>query len=97
MGYRTVYTDHSLWGFRDAASINVNKILKFTLSDVDHAIAVSHTCKENLVMRTSVSADAVSAIPNAVDPTRFTPDLDRRPGGGIGIDAGPADGTANRT
>jgi phosphatidylinositol glycan class A protein len=43
MGYRACYTDHSLFGFADAASINVNKYLKATLSDVDHCICVSHT------------------------------------------------------
>ena len=43
MGLRTVFTDHSLFGFADAASILTNKLLKFTLSDVDHVICVSHT------------------------------------------------------
>ncbi|KAJ5613028.1 Phosphatidylinositol N-acetylglucosaminyltransferase gpi3 subunit [Penicillium lagena] len=43
MGLRTVFTDHSLFGFADAASILTNKLLKFTLSDIDHAICVSHT------------------------------------------------------
>jgi phosphatidylinositol glycan class A protein len=43
MGLRTVFTDHSLFGFADAASILTNKLLKFILSDVDHVICVSHT------------------------------------------------------
>ncbi|KAL8407747.1 hypothetical protein RB594_006545 [Gaeumannomyces avenae] len=43
MGLRTVFTDHSLFGFADPASILTNKLLKFTLSDVDHVICVSHT------------------------------------------------------
>jgi phosphatidylinositol glycan class A protein len=43
MGLRTCFTDHSLYGFADAASILTNKLLKFTLSDVDHVICVSHT------------------------------------------------------
>lgn len=43
MGLRTVFTDHSLFGFADAGSILANKMLKFTLSDVDHVICVSHT------------------------------------------------------
>jgi phosphatidylinositol N-acetylglucosaminyltransferase subunit A len=43
MGLRTVYTDHSLFGFADATSILTNKLLKFTLSDVDHVICVSNT------------------------------------------------------
>jgi phosphatidylinositol glycan class A protein len=46
MGLRTVFTDHSLFGFADAASILTNKLLKFTLSDVDHVICVSHTWLE---------------------------------------------------
>ena len=53
MGYKTVFTDHSLFGFSDAACININKILKFFLSDIDHAISVSHTSKENLSLRAS--------------------------------------------
>lgn len=43
MGIRTVLTDHSLFGFADAASILSNKLLKFILSDVDHVICVSNT------------------------------------------------------
>jgi phosphatidylinositol glycan class A protein len=43
MGLRTVFTDHSLFGFADAGSILTNKLLKFTMSDVDHVICVSHT------------------------------------------------------
>jgi phosphatidylinositol glycan class A protein len=43
MGLRTAFTDHSLFGFADAGTILTNKLLKFTLSDVDHSICVSHT------------------------------------------------------
>ena len=43
MGLKTVFTDHSLFGFADGGSILANKMLKFTLSDVDHVICVSHT------------------------------------------------------
>lgn len=43
MGLKAVFTDHSLFGFADASSILTNKLLKFTLSDVDHVICVSHT------------------------------------------------------
>ena len=43
MGIKTVFTDHSLFGFADAASILTNKLLKATLSSVDAAICVSHT------------------------------------------------------
>ena len=43
MGLKSCFTDHSLFGFADASSILTNKLLKFTLSDVDHVICVSHT------------------------------------------------------
>ncbi|KAI9730265.1 MAG: Phosphatidylinositol N-acetylglucosaminyltransferase gpi3 subunit [Cirrosporium novae-zelandiae] len=73
MGLRTVFTDHSLFGFADAASILANKILKFALSDVDHVICVSHTCKENTVLRASLDPLMVSVIPNAVVAENFRP------------------------
>ncbi|KAH7128341.1 hypothetical protein B0J11DRAFT_268651 [Dendryphion nanum] len=73
MGLRTVFTDHSLFGFADAASILTNKLLKFTLSDVDHCICVSHTCKENTVLRASLDPLMVSVIPNAVVAENFQP------------------------
>ena len=89
MGLRTVFTDHSLFGFADAASILTNKLLKFTLSDVDHVICVSHTwyvtfakwkpgltrssSKENTVLRASLDPLMVSVIPNAVVAENFRP------------------------
>ena len=73
MGLRTVFTDHSLFGFADAASIMTNKLLKFTLSDVDHVICVSHTCKENTVLRASLDPFMVSVIPNALVAENFKP------------------------
>lgn len=73
MGLRTVFTDHSLFGFADAASILTNKLLKFSLSDVDHSICVSHTCKENTVLRASLDPLMVSVIPNAVVAENFRP------------------------
>jgi phosphatidylinositol N-acetylglucosaminyltransferase subunit A len=73
MGLRTVFTDHSLFGFADAASILGNKLLKFALSDVDHVICVSHTCKENTVLRASLDPLMVSVIPNAVVAENFQP------------------------
>ena len=42
MGIRTVFTDHSLFGFDDAASILTNKLLEGTLKNVDAVICVSH-------------------------------------------------------
>ncbi|KJZ80494.1 Phosphatidylinositol N-acetylglucosaminyltransferase gpi3 subunit [Hirsutella minnesotensis 3608] len=67
MGLRTVFTDHSLFGFADAASILTNKLLKFTLSDVDHSIC------ENTVLRASLDPLMVSVIPNAVVAENFRP------------------------
>jgi phosphatidylinositol N-acetylglucosaminyltransferase subunit A len=86
MGYKVVYTDHSLFGFSDAACIHINKVLKFILSDIDHAICVSHTNKENLVLRAKLDPYKISVISNAVDTSRFTPDPSARyPFGTINI------------
>ncbi|KIY98372.1 phosphatidylinositol glycan, class A [Monoraphidium neglectum] len=65
MGYRAVFTDHSLFGFADAASIATNKILKAALSDVNAVICVSHTSRENTVLRACLPPARVSVIPNA--------------------------------
>lgn len=73
MGLVTAFTDHSLFGFSDAASILANKLLKFSLSDVGHVVCVSHTCKENTTLRASLNPLAVSVIPNAVVASNFRP------------------------
>ncbi|KAI9092853.1 hypothetical protein DFS34DRAFT_652814 [Phlyctochytrium arcticum] len=78
MGLPACFTDHSLFGFEDASSILTNKLLKFTLSDVSHVICVSHTSKENTVLRASIEPDHVSVIPNAVVAADFTPDVTAR-------------------
>ncbi|KAF2740779.1 phosphatidylinositol:UDP-GlcNAc transferase PIG-A [Polyplosphaeria fusca] len=80
MGLRTVFTDHSLFGFADAGSILTNKLLKFALSDIDHVICVSHTCKENTVLRASLDPLMVSVIPNAVVAENFRPLSQLSPG-----------------
>ncbi|KAJ1913507.1 Phosphatidylinositol N-acetylglucosaminyltransferase GPI3 subunit [Mycoemilia scoparia] len=74
MGLKTLFTDHSLFGFADASSILTNKLLKFTLSDVGHVICVSHTSKENTVLRAALDPWNVSAIPNAIVADHFVPD-----------------------
>lgn len=74
MGMKTVFTDHSLFGFSDTASIHINKLSKFYFSDLDHAISVSHTSKENLTLRAYMNPKKISVIPNAVDSGRFKPD-----------------------
>ena len=63
-----------LFGFADASGILMNKLLKFTLSDINHVICVSHTGKENTVLRARFNPSDVSVIPNAVDTRCFTPD-----------------------
>lgn len=74
MGIKAVFTDHSLFGFADASSILTNKVLKFSLSDVDHVVCVSHTSKENTVLRAALNPQNVSVIPNAVVASQFKPD-----------------------
>jgi len=75
LGLQTVYSDHSLFGFADLASVHINKVLRFTLSNVDACICVSHTCRENLCLRAGLPPSMAYAIPNAIDPARFTPPL----------------------
>lgn len=61
---QVVFTDHSLFGFADAASIATNKLLKAALSDVHAVICVSHTSRENTVLRACLPPARVSVIPN---------------------------------
>lgn len=77
MGYKVVFTDHSLYGFADAGSIHMNKVLQFTLADVTQAICVSHTSKENTVLRSGLPPEKVFVIPNAVDTAVFKPAPER--------------------
>ncbi|XP_043708345.1 phosphatidylinositol N-acetylglucosaminyltransferase subunit A-like [Telopea speciosissima] len=73
MGYKVVFTDHSLYGFSDVGSVHMNKVLQFTLADVNQAICVSHTSKENTVLRSGLPPQKVFVIPNAVDTAMFKP------------------------
>ena len=43
MGLKTVFTDHSLFGFADGSSIFTNKFLGFITANLDHAVCVSYT------------------------------------------------------
>ncbi|KAH9324469.1 hypothetical protein KI387_004647, partial [Taxus chinensis] len=79
MGYNVVFTDHSLYGFADIGSIHMNKVLQFTLADVNQAICVSHTSKENTVLRSGLPPNKVFVIPNAVDTAMFKPNPNCRP------------------
>lgn len=78
MGLKTVFTDHSLFGFADTSAVLTNKYLQMCLCECDHCICVSHTGKENTVLRAKVKAHKVSVIPNAVDAYSFTPDPTKR-------------------
>ena len=78
MGYKCVFTDPSLFGFSDTSAIHMNKLLVLTLSDCNHVVCVSHTAKENTVLRSGAPPRRVSVVPNAVDAARFTPDSSMR-------------------
>jgi phosphatidylinositol N-acetylglucosaminyltransferase subunit A len=56
MGLASVYTDHSLFGFDDVASVILNRVLQTTMSTVDAAICVSHTCRDNFILRTRMKS-----------------------------------------
>lgn len=73
MGLTVCFTDHSLFGFADTASIHINKVLEWALRTVDQVICVSNTSRENTVLRARMPPDRVSVIPNATDTMAFTP------------------------
>ncbi|KAF2904665.1 hypothetical protein ILUMI_01507 [Ignelater luminosus] len=85
MGLKTVFTDHSLFGFADASAVITNKLLEISLSGCNHCICVSHTGKENTVLRARVDRQRVSVIPNAVDTYTFSPAPQLRSQTGITI------------
>lgn len=78
MGIKTCFTDHSLFGFADAASININKVLEWSLRTVDQVICVSNTSRENTVLRAKIAPERASVIPNATDTSAFTPPDDMK-------------------
>jgi phosphatidylinositol glycan class A protein len=89
MGIGSVYTDHSLFGFNDIASVILNRVLQTTLCTIDAAICVSHTCRDNFILRTQLTKQQsrlngklncddllqpkIHVIPNAVSPSQFLP------------------------
>lgn len=79
LGLKTVYTDHSLYSLSENSGIHMNKILKYSMHEVDHCICVSHTNRENLVLRTEINPYSTSVIGNAVDTSRFVPCVNKRP------------------
>jgi phosphatidylinositol glycan class A protein len=78
MGLKVCFTDHSLFGFADSASIHINKVLMWSLRCVDQVICVSNTSRENTVLRAQIPPQRVSVIPNATDTTAFTPPDDMK-------------------
>ena len=72
-GLKTVFTEHSLFGYNDISGIHLNKIIKWSFRDLDAAICVSHACKDNFVLRAKVNPIKTFTIPNAVDSQKFTP------------------------
>ncbi|EPB70363.1 glycosyltransferase, group 1 family protein [Ancylostoma ceylanicum] len=75
MGIRTVFTDHSLFGFADASAILTNTlVLQYSLANVDRVICVSYTSKENTVLRGKLDPRKVFTIPNAIETRLFYPD-----------------------
>ncbi len=67
-------------------SIHLNKYTKYSFRHIDHAVAVSHRCRENLILCASFPPERVSVIPNAVDTSKFSPDCSlRKPLGTVNI------------
>ncbi|GAA6063987.1 hypothetical protein JCM10212_002419 [Sporobolomyces blumeae] len=79
LGLKAVMTDHSLFGLGQMAEIWGNKMLKACLSDVEAVICVSHTGKENTVLRGSLDPSIVHVIPNAVVASQFRPTGPKQP------------------
>jgi phosphatidylinositol glycan class A protein len=73
------FLSNNLWLL--ATCQRMQQVLEFTLCDTGHVICVSHTSKENTVLRANMNPQKVSVIPNAVDTTLFTPNAAaRKPG-----------------
>jgi phosphatidylinositol glycan class A protein len=84
---RSVFTDHSLFGFGDAVGVLTNKLLAGALRNVDGVICVSNTGyvsssdrgtllkgrRENTVLRAQLDPNLVYVIPNALIADQFKP------------------------
>jgi len=74
LGINSVYTDHSLFAFDDLACININKVMKCFMTDIDQTISVSYIGRENLILRIMIDPKVTNVIPNSVDVTKFKPE-----------------------
>lgn len=72
-GVKTVVTEHTHFIYNDIGCINLNKMCKWYLKDVDAAICVSHACKDNFTLRAKINPRICFTIPNAVDTNKFSP------------------------
>ncbi|XP_022651019.1 N-acetylglucosaminyl-phosphatidylinositol biosynthetic protein-like isoform X1 [Varroa destructor] len=75
---RSVFTDHSLFGFSDVSAVITNTLLKLCLHVADHVICVSEVGRMNTALRARVSPDRISVIPNAVEFAMFAPPSEPR-------------------
>ena len=74
LGLNCVYTDHSLFAFNDLTCVNINKVMKSFMTDIDKTISVSYVGRENLILRTMIDPKITNVIPNSVDTTLFKPE-----------------------
>lgn len=79
MGVRGILTDHSLYGLGGKGEMWGNKMLMAVLSDAGAVISVSHTGKENIVLRANLDPRLVYVIPNALVSSSFLPDPSQAP------------------
>ena len=61
-----------------ALGTGTTNLEKTSKSFYSHCICVSHTGKENTVLRSGVPKSDIFVIPNAVDATMFEPDYERQ-------------------
>ncbi|BFU23878.1 phosphatidylinositol N-acetylglucosaminyltransferase subunit A, putative [Entamoeba histolytica HM-1:IMSS-B] len=85
LGIRVFLTEHSLFGLKGLASIMLNSVLQYSLANSDGAIAVSHCTKENMCIRAKRDPTKIYVIPNALESSKFQPDISKRDPNNINI------------
>lgn len=73
LNLRSVFTDHSLFGFSDVSAVITNSLLKLCLHMCDHVICVSEVGRMNTALRALVDTHKICVIPNAVETKCFQP------------------------